>query len=348
MSKFISIEKGTKINKWTVGDPVRKNGRVYYHCVCECGKEKDVLSYYLRHNIITSCGCDKVRAEPTEDLTGKDFGYLHAEERVIINNRIFYRCRCKCGGEIVISGSDLKNRVIKSCGCRIGIRENVKSYHKDGTFVLRIKKNSPTKKNTSGYPGVTWVDGMQKWTASITFKGKRRHLGCFNNKEDAINARKVAEEKYFAKFLKEISDEPSRELLKNVGFGGTKTDEEIAALEEKLMPRRNKDSGCVGVTWSKSLNKWKTSIYVDKRQIQLGLFDNLEDAIATRKAAEEWCYKDGKDVADFVAKITDNRDCCNFKDDAFVDAADDEEEDKEEDFIGFEEGWDDDESNVMY
>lgn len=52
---------------------------------------------------------------------------------------------------------------------------------------------------------------------------------------------------------------------------------------------RHKDnmSGATGVRWSPSCSKWQAFIGVDYQQICLGTFDSFDDAVATRKAAEQ-------------------------------------------------------------
>lgn len=50
--------------------------------------------------------------------------------------------------------------------------------------------------NTSGYTGVTWDKTRNKWKATINENGHCHNLGRFDRLEDAIAARKVAEEKY--------------------------------------------------------------------------------------------------------------------------------------------------------
>src|SRR5271166_1238189 len=45
----------------------------------------------------------------------------------------------------------------------------------------------------SGYTGVYWQKSRNKWAANITIKSKTIHLGRFNSLEDAISARKKAE-----------------------------------------------------------------------------------------------------------------------------------------------------------
>lgn len=58
----------------------------------------------------------------------------------------------------------------------------------------------PTAQNTSGIKGVAWNRRSKKWVAYIYHLGNRYHLGYFINKEDAIAARRAAEEKYFGEY----------------------------------------------------------------------------------------------------------------------------------------------------
>lgn len=48
--------------------------------------------------------------------------------------------------------------------------------------------------NTSGVTGVNWMSSMGKWRAEIRMMGKTNYLRCFDNKEEAIDARKKAEQ----------------------------------------------------------------------------------------------------------------------------------------------------------
>ena len=56
------------------------------------------------------------------------------------------------------------------------------------------------KNNTSGITGVCWHKNRKKWMATIKIYGKQKYLGSYINKEDAAQARKEAEKKYFGKF----------------------------------------------------------------------------------------------------------------------------------------------------
>lgn len=72
---------------------------------------------------------------------------------------------------------------------------------------LRIATNSQNQMNrdkpitnTSGIKGVYWHKNKQKWQANIQINESLLYLGIFDSKEDAIKARKQAEEKYFGSF----------------------------------------------------------------------------------------------------------------------------------------------------
>ena len=56
------------------------------------------------------------------------------------------------------------------------------------------------KNNTSGITGVGWNRQMNKWIAQITVNYKTIYLGSFNDKEDAIKCRLMAEKKYFGEY----------------------------------------------------------------------------------------------------------------------------------------------------
>ena len=56
--------------------------------------------------------------------------------------------------------------------------------------------------------------------------------------------------------------------------------------------RIDNTSGCKGVGWHKPKNKWRVRITVDKKTIELGYFDDKEEAIKCRKEAEEKYFGD--------------------------------------------------------
>ena len=59
------------------------------------------------------------------------------------------------------------------------------------------------KNNASGVIGVRWKKSIKRWVAFIGLQGKNKHIGCFENFDDAIAARKKAEKLYFGEFARE-------------------------------------------------------------------------------------------------------------------------------------------------
>lgn len=54
--------------------------------------------------------------------------------------------------------------------------------------------------NSSGITGVYWVKRNNRWVAQITINGKLKHIGYYNTKEEAAEARRQAEIEYFGEF----------------------------------------------------------------------------------------------------------------------------------------------------
>lgn len=51
-------------------------------------------------------------------------------------------------------------------------------------------------RNSSGCTGVMWNKQFERWHAFISVMGKRRHLGLYKSKDEAVLARKAGERKY--------------------------------------------------------------------------------------------------------------------------------------------------------
>lgn len=79
-----------------------------------------------------------------------------------------------------------------------------------------------------------------------------------------------------------------------------RTDNRIANLREatnkqnqqNASKRSDNTSGYPGVCWNKQRSKWVARIKHNYKDIHLGYFENLEDAIAARKAAEKFYWAD--------------------------------------------------------
>ena len=115
------------------------------------------------------------------------------------------------GGFIVSKGKNsggYLHRLIMGCTSPTQMVDHINHNRADNRKSnLRIVTNSQNQMNrthtssrTSGVRGVYWHKTKNKWTASIQKDGKLHHLGLFDNKDDAIKARKEAQKKYFGEF----------------------------------------------------------------------------------------------------------------------------------------------------
>ncbi len=220
------------------------------------------------------------------ELTNQTFGYLTAIEptKKRQHRYVIWRCKCRCGKEVEISSSMLLRGCTTSCGClKQEILQHANRYE-EGTELRQVLEEKVYNPNSaSGYVGVQPKRG--KWAAYITYKKKHYYLGTFQNIEDAVKARARAKEavmedaaRIYAETDHLYGDRPSRpEPPERVPF---------VPPNPTMIPVRRRDntSGCPGVTRNKG--KWSVSISVQKFRYRLGVYEELEDAVAVRKKAE--------------------------------------------------------------
>ena len=106
-----------------------------------------------------------------------------------------WRCRCDCGNEIDVAYNNLVDCNMKSCGCQKKKHdEKLWSFltHVAGTSLDMIKSQKIPTNNTTGVKGVYLIRG--KWVAKIVFQQKQYYLGTFSEFNDAVQARRDAED----------------------------------------------------------------------------------------------------------------------------------------------------------
>lgn len=217
MGKAVDLT-GKKIEMLTILERKRENNRTYYYCKCDCGNEKWIRADSLKET--KSCGClQKLTQFKARDLTGERFGRLVAleptDKRTKWNGCIVWKCKCDCGNYTEVPQALLiaKKNNVRSCGCLAKESQKkvgeyigslfVKNKIIENTNVQVISRDTLQSNNTSGVTGVRWDSSRKKWLAEIRFKNKVYYLGRFEDKKDAIEVRKEAEEKLHKKFLRE-------------------------------------------------------------------------------------------------------------------------------------------------
>lgn len=227
MGKFVDLTGrrfGRLLVQYRADDYISPSGKrtIVWHCLCDCGKEVDILRSSLS-NGTKSCGClQREAAEAAaDDLTGQRFGRLLVIRRVdgvkSYSNGLKHAwlCRCDCGTERIYTQKDLIHSGRKSCGCLLKETSKMKVSpdgsnifgHIDGTALSAISLDRGANKNSkSGVRGVYYSPAERKYVAKIGFRGKTITLGRFDKIEDAEKVRKQAEEKYFIPVLEKYKN----------------------------------------------------------------------------------------------------------------------------------------------
>lgn len=149
------------------------------------------------------------------DLASKRFGKLLVLAET--NNRadsgsIVWQCKCDCGNTVEISSKRLVNGLAVSCGCyqkekqKQSMRKLQSRQIKENTNIDLISKQQANSNSKSDVRGVHWCSSKNKWIATLSFQKKLVLNKTFSNKEDAIKARKEAEEKYFKPILEKYKE----------------------------------------------------------------------------------------------------------------------------------------------
>ena len=131
-------------------------------------------------------------------------------------NKNIYLCLCDCGNKHEVTITSLVNGNTKSCGClhRDLSLSKITKFNKDNlkerTNLNNISREKANKNSKSGVRGVHYSNSRNSWVAQISFKGEKHHLGYFKNKQDAIKARRLAEEKYFDPVLEKYGKDETK------------------------------------------------------------------------------------------------------------------------------------------
>lgn len=206
----------------------KNENRQEYWCSCSCGrytKDNPKLVRYQRmvNGSIKSCGCynrersSRMISEYNKSLirgnmydlsgeygigytsNGEEF-YFDLEDYDKIKDYTWFinsgYVRTKRDGRVIKLHKLLCEREEIDHFNRNKL-DNRKSNLRPITHKQNMLNRSIAVNNTSGVTGVSFNKSHNKWYAGISENGNRHNLGYFDNFDDAVAARKAAEEKYF-------------------------------------------------------------------------------------------------------------------------------------------------------
>ena len=212
------------------------------------------------------------------DLTGQKFGRLTVIERVesAKKKNTIWRCLCDCGVEKNIPACDLKSGHTKSCGCLLREKASkLKTKHKEtGTQLYNTwcsMKARCCNRNHEHYK----------------YYGERGITVCDDWKNDFVKFRDWA-----------LSNGYSDNLtIDRINVNGNYEPEncrwatkEVQAQNKRIYNRNT--SGVKGVSFDKSVSKWRAYIGCHRRLIHLGFFITVKEAAEARQQAEMKYWKE--------------------------------------------------------
>ncbi len=192
-----------------------------------------------------------------KNITGQKFERLTVIEEAGKNKNgcIRWKCKCDCGNEDIVTGSNLRNRNVQSCGClrkekqKKKVTKHGQSTSKGQSLVYTTWRNmlnrcySPNNSEYSNY-GERGIKVCRKWWK-------------------------------FKNFYKDMGDKPKGLTLERKDNDGNYKPSNCkwATQQEQAQNRRAK-----GCHWNKKAQKWQAYIEVNRKKIHLGLYKNEEDA----------------------------------------------------------------------
>lgn len=235
MTGWVMSEHGVPESRLTVikqiEDYITINGvhKAQWQCECSC-QDHNIISAIgsnIKNGDVKSCGClrkDKAAklniGHNRFDIENYDYGigwtsntnkefYFDLSDYNVIKEYCWYEYINVDGYHSLMAWDKGNNRQIKMHWILVG-----KNYdHKDrnplnnrrnnlrpATNAENARNHNKQKNNTSGFIGVHWDKGANKWRAEIRFNKQKINLGRFIEKEDAVIARLNAESKYFGEF----------------------------------------------------------------------------------------------------------------------------------------------------
>lgn len=258
---------GKKYGKLTViakhPEKVGKNRRIQWICKCECGNKRNCITYSLNSGKAVSCGCHLEK-----NLIGMKFNHLEVVSKSKKTNKwnaTFWKCKCDCGNYTEVRTGHLNSGSVKSCGCKIGLMRHAIKGDEAPEYRswLAMKQRCYNSNNVSfKHYGGRGITVCEKWINS--YKTFYEDMGERPNKNYSLDRIDVNEG---------YNPENCRWADRTTQSRNTRIDKSTA-------------SGYKGVNWNKGHKKWHAHIRLNYKPINLGYYEDLDEAIQARKDGE--------------------------------------------------------------
>ena len=239
-------------------------------------------------------------------IEGKRFGKLTVLKRVDDeinpkngNHSTMWLCRCDCGNQIIVRGSRLTTGNVKSCGCLL-LEHNRELAKKNS---IRYKQYN--KYDLSGDYGIGYTNKGEEFYFDLEDYDKIKNICWSINKDGYVIGmdQKVTRSKSMRMHRTVMGVTDPNIFIDHINVkdkhDNRKQNLRIATPQQNNFNRSrqiNNTSGTTGVSWSISNSKWHAYIKLNRKNINLGYYTDINEAIKARKEAEikyfgEYRYK---------------------------------------------------------
>jgi hypothetical protein len=229
-------------------------------------------------------------------MIGKKFGRLTVLERttdaVHPNGKrsIQYICECECSPSkrVIVYGENLRNNNTQSCGC----------LHKERTSSA---KKSYNKYDLSGEYGIGYTNKKEEFYFDLTDYELIKNYCWMKNDQRYIVTREKTSKKNIRqhRLIMNVLDKNEIQIdhANNKRFDNRKFNLRFANKQQNQANRMANSNNKLGEKGVQEINgKYVARISFDKKEFNLGSFENIEDAINARYEKElelygEFAYK---------------------------------------------------------
>ncbi|MBO5567402.1 MAG: hypothetical protein J6A79_00405 [Clostridia bacterium] len=207
-------------------DPHSGYHRAQWWCECDCGNTVLVMGKNLRRGNTKSCGCYQREKCAEAGRSSKGFNsyeffgdvavgttlqgdkfFIDAEDYEKVSQHYWYKHHQGYFVSNTDNGRIALHRFVLNAGPDDKVdhinhqKENAcKANLRIVTTVQNCQNQALSKNNSSGCTGVNYNKRRSKWISRLMKNGFSYFLGAFDTFEEAVAARKAAEEKYFGEY----------------------------------------------------------------------------------------------------------------------------------------------------
>ena len=196
-----------------------------------------------------------------KDLTGRRFGKLVVKEFAgIKNGNALWRCECDCGNEYIGTRDHLVSGNTRSCGCLGGQQHH--GMHDTRVYrIFSAMQQRCYNQNHSAYQnyGGRGIKICDEWMNPINGRTKFLEWALSHGYRDDLS-------------------------IDRIDCNGDYTPENCRWADRSLQGFNRRNANAItnvrGVTYDRERNKYIVRICINKKQMNLGRYDKLEDALA--------------------------------------------------------------------